>query len=129
MENKVTQYIAAMPEKRREKARILHELILQLFPDVQLSMQYKMPTYHIKDNFFAWGNKKSYFSVYTCSRERIAVFKQRHPEIPGGVGCINFRDKDDFPVTSLKIVIRNALSPGKNILEREQSATTTKKHH
>ncbi|WP_455219991.1 iron chaperone [Kaarinaea lacus] len=123
----ITQYIADMPEQRREKAARLHSLVLQLFPEVQLSMQYKMPTYHLNDNFFAWGNKKSYFSVYTCSRERIADFKQRHPEIPGGVGCINFRDKDDFPIASLKKVIRNALAPGKKILKREQSAATAKK--
>lgn len=127
MDKKLTQYIADMPEQRREKAKILHALVRQLFPDVQLSMQYKMPTYHLNDNFFAWGNKKSYFSVYTCSWERIADFKQRHPEIPGGVGCINFRDTDDFPITSLKKVIRNALSPGKKILEREKSVSATKK--
>jgi len=124
----VTRYIADMPERRREKAKTLHALVLQLYQAVQLSMQYKMPTYHLNDNFFAWGNKKSYFSVYTCSRERIAEFKQRHPKIPGGVGCINFRDKDDFPIASLKKVIRNALSPGRKIREREQSATKTKKH-
>ena len=127
MDKNIAQYILDMPEQRREKAKTLHSLVLQLFPDVQLSMQYKMPTYRLNDNFFAWGNKKSYFSVYTCSRERIADFKQRHPDIPGGVGCINFRDKDDFPVVSLKKVIRNVLSPGRKILEREQSAIKAKK--
>jgi len=123
----IIQYIADMPKQRREKARTLHALILKLYPAVQLNMQYKMPTYQLNDNFFAWGNKKSYLSVYTCSRERIAEFKQQYPDIPAGVGCINFRDKDEFPINSLKQVIRNALSPSRKIREREQAATATKK--
>ena len=127
MDNVVKKYIAEMPEQRREKAITLHKLVLELYPAVQLSMQYKMPTYHLNDNFFAWGNKKSYFSIYTCSRERIADFKAKHPEIPGGVGCINFRDRDKFPIASLKKVIRNALSPGRRIREREQKVMAAKK--
>ncbi|WP_455220258.1 DUF1801 domain-containing protein [Kaarinaea lacus] len=127
MDKSVAQYIKSMPENRLEKARALHELIVQLFPEARLSMQYKMPTYHWRDNFIAWSNKKSYLSVYTCSRERIADFKQRYPEIPGSVGCLIFRDKGEFPLQALKKVIRNALSPGKAITDQEQAAVRNKR--
>jgi len=122
MDRTVANYIKAMPENRQEKARALHELIAQMFPEARLSMQYKMPTYHLRDNFIAWGNKKSYLSVYTCSSARIAEFRKKYPEIPGGVGCLNFRDKDAFPLAALKKVVRNALSPSKTISDQEQIA-------
>jgi len=121
MDKTIVQYIKSMPKNRRERARALHDIIVQLFPMAALSMQYKMPTYHWKDNFIAWGNKKSYLSVYTCSRARIAEFRKKYPEIPGGVGCINFRDKDEFPLPALKKVVRDALSPGKAIINQEQA--------
>lgn len=122
MDKSVAQYIRSMPENRREKAMALHKLTMQLFPEARLSMQYKMPTYHWRDNFIAWGNKKSYLSVYTCSRARIADFRRKYPQIPGGVGCLNFRDKDEFPLPALKKVIRNALLSSKAITDQEQTS-------
>ncbi|WP_455206490.1 DUF1801 domain-containing protein [Kaarinaea lacus] len=120
MEKKVAEYIENLPDSRRDKARALHELIMQLFPNARIDMQYRMPTYHWRNNFLAWGNKKNYLSVYTCSRERIAEFKLKHPNIPAGVGCLNFRDKDEFPLHSLNKVIHNALSPSKVIQDKER---------
>ncbi|MEJ2179343.1 MAG: hypothetical protein P8Y28_02655 [Gammaproteobacteria bacterium] len=58
MDKIIAQCIVDIPAQRQDKAEILHALILQLFKDVQLSVQYKMPTYHLNKNFFAWGIKK-----------------------------------------------------------------------
>lgn len=117
--------IAQMPESRRARGAALHRLVATLFPKATMDMSYKMPTYRVGENFIAWGNKKSHLSVYTCSAQRIADFRLRHPEIRSGVGCLNFRDADDVPLADLKRVVRNALAPGAKVLAAERAARAT----
>jgi uncharacterized protein YdhG (YjbR/CyaY superfamily) len=118
----INSYIADLPQPRRERAEALHRLVLQMFPLAEVSMHYKMPTYHWRGNFLAWGSKKNYLSVYTCSHVRIAAFNHKHPDIPCGVGCLNFRDTDAFPVDDLEQVVINALAPSSCILRDEREA-------
>ena len=122
MKSSLDDYIAELPAIRQLRARTLHRMVRRLFPRAQLRFHYKMPTYVVGDNFLAWGNKKSYFSVYTCSAVRIAAFKARHPDIPSGVGCLNFRDRDEFPRRDLERVVKNALAPGARLLQQERAA-------
>ncbi len=41
----------------------------------------------------AIGNQKNYWSVYTCSLEKIPAYLASNPQVKHGVGCINFRKK------------------------------------
>jgi uncharacterized protein YdhG (YjbR/CyaY superfamily) len=107
----IDRYIASLRGIRRSRARMLHWLITALFPEAQQSFRYRMPTYEVGRNFIAWGEKARYFSVYTSDPDRIAEFKARHPGIPTGKGCLNFRDGDEFPLDDLESVIRKALAP------------------
>jgi uncharacterized protein YdhG (YjbR/CyaY superfamily) len=94
--------------------------VKNLFPKATCDFSYRMPTYHVGEHFFAWKSQKAYLSIYTCSAERIASFTKKHPNIPCGVGCINFRDRDPFPLRDLSSVIKNALAPSAMILTCEQ---------
>lgn len=123
--SEIDEYIGTLPPPRQRRARALHRLIRRLFPQAQVSLRYRMPTYDLDGHFLAWGNKKNYLSLYTCSAERIAGFRAANPEIPTGVGCLNFRDKDDFPLKDLERVIRNALAPGAALLKRERTTAAT----
>lgn len=60
-------------------------------------MHYKMPTYHVGDQWVAMASQKFYISLYTCERENIQNFRNAYPAIRTGQGCINFRDKDELP--------------------------------
>ena len=123
MNSRVDDYIAALPSGRQLRARTMHRMVRRLFPRAQFSFDYKMPTYRVGDNFLAWGNKKGYFSVYTCSGARIAAFKAKHPDIPSGVGCLNFRDRDKFPLRDLARVVKNALAPSARLLQQERAVS------
>jgi uncharacterized protein YdhG (YjbR/CyaY superfamily) len=87
----------------------LHSLIVELFPDAKIDMQYRMPTYRLGDGWVAIASQKRYVSLYTCGYHHIADFKKRHPEIKTGKGCINFRPPDRLPLRDLKPVIRHAI--------------------
>lgn len=120
----VERYLAQLPELRAARGRAMHALVLKLFPNAAVSFDYRMPTYRIGDNFFAWASQKQYLSVYTCSSERIAAFVKKYPQIKSGVGCINFRDNDAFVIAHLSAVVKAALKPGASLVAREQAART-----
>lgn len=103
-------YIAKLPEHRRGRFLLLAELIESLYPFAKCSMQYKMPTYHTGTGWVAIANRKHYISFYTCNAEYLAVFKQQHPEIKTGKGCIKFQDHDHLPLADLSDVIQQVMT-------------------
>ena len=109
MSPEVKKYIDQADEKRREKLNLLHDTITSLFPEITADMKYKMPTYHLRDGWVAFASQKSYLSLYTCGYHHIESFKDKHPKIKTGKGCINFKDKDPMPIEDIKDVIRHAI--------------------
>ena len=115
----IARYLARVPAARRERALALHGLILSLFPQASVSLGYRMPTYRLGGQFVAWASNQRHLALYTCSAERIAGFRARHPEIEAGKGCLRFRDSQRLPLADLAQVVKNALAPGRAILMRE----------
>jgi uncharacterized protein YdhG (YjbR/CyaY superfamily) len=115
----IVRYLAQLPEARRERALALHGLILSLFPQAAVSLGTRMPTYRLGEQFVAWASTKRHLALYTCSAERIAGFRARHPEIEAGAGCLRFRDSERLPLADLAQVVKNALAPARAILARE----------
>ena len=109
MNQHTRDYFDAVPDSRKPGMHALHAMIVEAFPEALVDMQYKMPTYHIKDGWVAIANQKNYISLYTCGYHHIRSFKDKHPGIKTGKGCINFRDKDILPLHDLRAVVRHAI--------------------
>jgi len=105
----IKRYLATVPEKRKEKIKILHQLIMECYPGVSIDLKYKMPTYSYDAGWVAIANQKNYVSLYTCSARHLEQFKAAYPQIKTGKGCINFRDRDEIPDQAIKAVIRLAI--------------------
>ena len=73
-------------------------------------MKYNMPTYEAEKGWQSIGNQKNYWSVYTCSLEKISAYLASNPQVKHGVGCINFRKKEDVDLKAMKKVILQAMS-------------------
>ncbi len=116
----ITRYVAQVPEARRERALALHGLIVSLFPQATVSLRDRMPTYELGGEFVAWASQKRHLALYTCSDERIAGFRARHPEVDAGKGCLRFGEGERLPLGDLAQVVKNALAPGRAILAREK---------
>ncbi|MFQ5469819.1 MAG: iron chaperone [Gammaproteobacteria bacterium] len=110
MNQEVTEYFSSLPSGRKETVDILHNLVIDLFPEVRVDMHYKMPTYHIGKGWVAIANQKQYVSLYTCGHHHIADFKIACPGIKTGKGCINFKDGDVLPLGAIKSVIEHAMN-------------------
>ncbi|HZN86332.1 MAG TPA: DUF1801 domain-containing protein [Burkholderiales bacterium] len=104
-------YLARVPEARRERALALHGLILSLFPQAEVSLEQRMPTYRLGEEWIAWASQKGHLALYTCAEDRVAGFRARHPEVDAGEGCLRFRDSQRLPLADLAQVVRRALAP------------------
>jgi len=109
MNKDVEIYLSAVPAERKSIVEALHSMIVDLYPDAEVDMQYKMPTYHVGDGWVAIANQKNYVSLYTCGYHHISKFKEKHPRIKTGKGCINLKVNDPLPIADLKGVVRHAI--------------------
>ena len=89
MNKEVQRYVATMPKERKPLFDKLHKLIMGLYPNAEVVMSYKIPTYKAKFGWVALANQKHYVSLYTCGAHHIAEFKAKYPAIKTGTGCIN----------------------------------------
>ena len=113
MSKNVQDYFDELPEHRSRILARIHDHILSLFPDVRVSVKNRMPTYEAGDRWLAIASQKRYVSVYTCRREIIQPYLDKHPDIDAGVGCLRFRDRQEIHLLDLEIVIRRALGQDK----------------
>lgn len=79
MDHQINDYVNKLSESRKDIFIYLHELIIHAFPEIEIDLYYKMPTYHLNKNWIAIGNQKHHISFYTCSEEHLKVFKSRFP--------------------------------------------------
>jgi uncharacterized protein YdhG (YjbR/CyaY superfamily) len=105
-----SSYIANLPTQRIDRFNAIYSLIVKLFPNAELSMKYKMPTFTLGEHWIALANQKHYLSIYTCNAQHLAGFQQKYPKIKTGKGCINIKDNDQFELNDLTSVITCALS-------------------
>jgi uncharacterized protein YdhG (YjbR/CyaY superfamily) len=113
VDTEVQRYMDAVPEERQARFHKLHTLIMDLYPDAEVVMSYRIPTYKAKSGWVGLANQKDYVSVYTNGPQHIAAFKAQHPEIKTGKACINFKDTDAVPIDALKQVVRHAIEDPK----------------
>lgn len=109
MKPSVEEYFQLIPSERIERFKLIHELIIKMYPKATVDMSYKMPTYKFDEGWVALANKKNYISLYTCSEYHIQIFKLKYPKIKTGKGCINIKNDDKFDLSDLEDVIKHAI--------------------
>lgn len=114
MDKAVHDYLDAVPEPRKATVDQLHRLIIELYPDANIDMSYRMPTYRSGEGWIALANQKQYISLYTCGAHHLEAFKAQHPSIKTGKGCINFRSSDTLPLPAIRRVIHSAMQQNKH---------------
>lgn len=107
------EYMAGVPPKRRGRMEELIGHIRAWYPRAAIRIKYGIPTFETEGGWVAVANQKNYVSLYTCSPDHIAPYKEKHPGVKSGKGCLNFRDRDEIDFGGLKAVIRNAMTAGK----------------
>lgn len=124
----VDQYIAAVPEERKEAIMKLHSLIQETVPSLTVHFAYNMLGYgsfkyldykkrEIDWPIVALANQKNYISLYICAlvdgKYIAEVHKEKLGKVNVGKSCIRFKKLEDLNITELKKVIKLAAkNPG-----------------
>lgn len=106
----IDEYMAGVPPGRRGRIEELIGHVRAWYPGVMISVKNGMPTLETSGGWVAVANRKDYISFYTCDPDHIAPYKERHPGVKSGKGCLNFRDRDEIDFGALKAVVRRSMS-------------------
>lgn len=113
VEDAVAAYIAGISDRNRPLFDRLHRLVLDEFPDVELTISYQMPTFVVDDRRLYVGSWKHGLSVYGWDQDRNTAFLERHPDLSNGRGTIKLPPDraEAMPDDELRELVRGALEP------------------
>lgn len=109
----IDEYMAGMPLERWRRMEELIGHIRTWYPRARIRIKYGIPTFEMENGWVAVANQKNYVSLYTCSPDHIASYKDKHPDAKTGKACLNFRDADEIDFGALKAVVRSAMTARK----------------
>jgi hypothetical protein len=116
------EYIARVEEKRRPDIQRLHELVLEVAPELEPTMEFGMLGYGRMRYRYASGregdwmkigiaNNKQYISLYCCAADGRGYVAERYrdrlPKANIGKACVRFKRLADLEETALRELIRD----------------------
>jgi len=111
MDDAVRDYIDAIDPAYRPLFDRLHRLILEVRPDAEVVLSYKMPTYKAGRRRFHVGVWRHGVSLYGWGQQA-AAFTARHPRLRTSTGTLQVRPDDAANITDdeFRDLIRAALA-------------------
>ena len=121
------EYIAQVEEKRRDDIQKLHDLVREVAPELEPTMEFKMLGYGKMKYKYASGregewmkigiaNNKQYISVYCCAADDEGYvaerYKERLPKASIGKSCVRFKRVSDLDEDVLRELIRESADAG-----------------
>ena len=115
------EYIAEVDEGRRPDIQRLHDLVREVVPELEPTMEFGMLGYGKHHYKYASGregewmkigiaNNKRYISVYCCSADEQGYvaerYRQRLPKANIGKSCVRFKRLSDLDQDVLEELIR-----------------------
>ena len=126
--NSVKEYIAAVPQERKDAMFFLHDFIQKTAPNLKPRFAYNMlgygsfPYKNYKKEMINWpiialASQKNYMSLYVCAVDNgeylVEKYKDELGKVSVGKSCIRFKKLDDLNLKTLKKIIQLAAkSPG-----------------
>lgn len=99
MDPEVRDYVDAIHPDRRPLFDRVHGLVVEGFPDVEVVMNYKMPTYVVGDRRLHVAVWKHGLSFYGWETGRDGGFSVHHPTLVGDKGTIRIGPADAETIT------------------------------
>lgn len=111
MDDAAQEYIDAITPEHRPLFDRIHRLVLEVHPDVEVVLSYKMSTYKVGRYRLYVGVWKHGVSFYGWEQDRNAGFSARHPELVTNKGTIRLRPDDAARIADdeLRDLVRAAL--------------------
>lgn len=111
LDDAVRGYVDAIDPAHRPLFDRVHALILDVYPEADVTLSYKMPTYTVGPRRIHVGVWRHGVSLYGWGQDRIGAFTARHPHLHTSKGTIQLRPDDAAAVSDdeLRALIHAAL--------------------
>ena len=121
----IEQYIAEVEETRRGDIQALHDMVREVAPELEPTMDFGMLGYGKVQYKYASGregewmkigiaNNKQYISLYSCAADENGYvaerYKERLPKANIGKSCVRFKRLSDLDEETLRELIRETAS-------------------
>ena len=107
--NKVDQYMSGLEPKRRAALDEVRALILEIVPDAEETLKYRMPTYEYRGGVLcAFASQKQYMSLY-MDTELVAKHRDELSGLDVGKSCIRFRKLEKLPLDTVRTILEETL--------------------
>ena len=121
------EYIAEVEETRRGDIQQLHDLVRQVAPELEPTMEFKMLGYGPFHYKYASGragkwmkigiaNNKRYISLYCCAADEDGYvaerYRERLPKADIGKSCVRFKRLSDLDEDALRDLISESAAAG-----------------
>ena len=85
-------YMSNVPQGRKEDLVVLRSLIKTIFPEIEETMGYNMPTFmHRGETLCSIANQKNYMALYIMPYDLLEEFKEELSTFNCGASCIRFK--------------------------------------
>lgn len=107
--NTVEEYMAQLPDGRKEALTKLRELIHQVAPDAQEYIKYKMPYFEQNGQLCAFASQKNYMSLYILNTPVLQKNKDLLGKLNIGKGCVRFKSIDQLPLDEIRKILKESV--------------------
>jgi len=97
----VDDYISGLDATKKEWVVLLVNFMREVFPEIEETFDYKMPTYKSEGYFIAFAAQKNCFSFYTDDTRILPLIKELIPSASMGKGCARIKYGNEFAVEAL----------------------------
>jgi len=105
----VAEYLAALPDDRRNALKKVRTLVRKELAGVKEEMTYGMPSYFWKGYpVVAFASQAHYMSLYVCDTAVLQEYRKKLGKLDCGVGCIRFRKIEDLPLAVAGAIVAKA---------------------
>lgn len=119
----VSEYLASVPDDRKETFNFFHEFIQKTVPELKVHFAYNMigygsfPYLNYKKEQIEWptislANQKNYISLYVCALEQgeyvAEKYKKELGKVSVGKSCIRIKKKEDIHLPTLEKILKLA---------------------
>ena len=104
----VDAYLSKLTPDRREALEQLRALVFETVPNVQETMQYRMPTYEMDGSVVcAFASQKNYISAYMDT----TLVEKHRSELGADCGksCVRFKRLNDRLEGTLRTILRETV--------------------
>jgi len=109
----VDEYLAEVPEGRREVLVVLRALIREVAPEATEGIEYGMPCFYRGGKLlFAMASQKNYMALYGCTENGIEQHREALGKLNCGKGCIRFQRLEQLPMGAIADILRTAVGHG-----------------